>query len=62
MTKAGLSDRDPVDFVPGRDLIARCYFATDTDRYEIEVIERGGPLDKIHVGSLSRHLPRNYTF
>ncbi len=39
---AGLSPRKLVEFAPDGELIARFFFITDPDGYEIEVLERGG--------------------
>ena len=38
----GLSPRKLVEFAPDGDVIARFFFVTDPDGYEIEVLERGG--------------------
>lgn len=38
----GLSPRKIVDFAPDGDVIARFFFITDPDGYEIEVLQRGG--------------------
>lgn len=38
----GLSPRKLVEFAPDGDMIARFFFVTDPDGYEIEVLERGG--------------------
>ena len=39
---AGLSPRKIVEFAPDGEIIARFFFVTDPDGYEIEVLERGG--------------------
>lgn len=39
---AGLNPRDIVDFAPGGEVIARFFFVTDPDGYEVEVLQRGG--------------------
>ena len=38
----GLSPRKLVAFAPAGEVIARFFFVTDPDGYEIEVLERGG--------------------
>lgn len=38
----GLNPRDVVEFKPDDQLIARFFFVTDPDGYEIEVLERHG--------------------
>ncbi|MEM1387301.1 MAG: VOC family protein [Pseudomonadota bacterium] len=42
MQAAGHPVRDIVDFKPGGTRVARFFFATDPDGYQIEVLERGG--------------------
>jgi lactoylglutathione lyase len=42
MTAAGLAPRKLVDFAPAGAVIARFFFITDPDEYQIEVLERGG--------------------
>ena len=42
MTNAGLPARKLVDFAPGGKVIARFFFVTDPDGYQIEVVQRGG--------------------
>ncbi|MDO5632777.1 MAG: VOC family protein [Paracoccus sp. (in: a-proteobacteria)] len=42
LTAAGLSPRKLVDFAPGGQVIARFFFVTDPDGYQIEVLQRGG--------------------
>ncbi|MEM8697597.1 MAG: VOC family protein [Pseudomonadota bacterium] len=39
---AGLAPRNIVDFQPGGTRVARFFFISDPDGYQIEVIERGG--------------------
>lgn len=39
---AGLNPRKIVDFAPGGETIARFFFVTDPDGYEVEVLQRGG--------------------
>lgn len=38
----GLGPRKLVEFAPAGDVIARFFFVTDPDGYQIEVLERGG--------------------
>ncbi len=38
----GLSPRKLVSFAPAGEVIARFFFVTDPDGYQIEVLERGG--------------------
>ncbi|MEQ8343818.1 MAG: VOC family protein [Marinovum algicola] len=40
--RAGLKPRKLVEFAPGGTLVARFFFVTDPDGYEIEVLERSG--------------------
>ncbi|WP_323764423.1 VOC family protein [Marinovum sp.] len=40
--REGLSPRKLVAFAPGGALVARFFFVTDPDGYEIEVLERSG--------------------
>jgi len=40
--KAGLEPRKIVEFAPDGDVIAKFFFITDPDGYEIEVLQRGG--------------------
>ncbi|GAA6179091.1 VOC family protein [Shimia sp. NS0008-38b] len=42
VTAAGGTPKDIVDFRPGGDRVARFFFVTDPDGYQIEVIEKGG--------------------
>ena len=42
MTDAGLSPGDIVEFAPDGAIVARFFFITDPDGYQIEVLERGG--------------------
>src|SRR5690606_34470372 len=42
LTDAGLAPRKLVDFAPGGEVIARFFFITDPDGYEIEVLQRAG--------------------
>jgi lactoylglutathione lyase len=42
MTAAGLAPRKLVDFAPAGSVIARFFFITDPDGYQIEVLQRGG--------------------
>lgn len=42
MTNSGLAVRKMVDFAPGGKVIARFFFVTDPDGYQIEVLQRGG--------------------
>lgn len=42
MVSKGHEVGDLVDFAPDGSLIARFYFATDPDGYQIEVIQKGG--------------------
>lgn len=39
---AGLSPREIVEFAPDGEVIARFFFVTDPDGYQIEVLQRGG--------------------
>lgn len=39
---AGLAPRKIVDFAPAGDLIARFFFISDPDGYQIEVLQRAG--------------------
>lgn len=39
---AGLAPRKLVEFAPAGEVVARFFFITDPDGYEIEVLERGG--------------------
>ncbi|MFD2741339.1 VOC family protein [Sulfitobacter aestuarii] len=41
-TEAGFAPRKIVAFAPGGTLVARFFFVTDPDGYEIEVLERSG--------------------
>ena len=41
LTEKGYAPRDLKDFAPGGTLLARFFFITDPDGYEIEVIKRG---------------------
>jgi lactoylglutathione lyase len=43
MKALGFAPRDIIEFSPGGSLLARFFFVTDPDGYEIEVLERGGP-------------------
>ena len=38
----GLKPRKLVEFAPAGELVARFFFVTDPDGYQIEVLERGG--------------------
>lgn len=38
----GLAPRKLVEFAPDGNIVARFFFVTDPDGYEIEVLERGG--------------------
>lgn len=38
----GLNPRKMVEFAPGGELVAKFFFVTDPDGYEIEVLQRGG--------------------
>ncbi|MEP6066113.1 MAG: VOC family protein [Paracoccaceae bacterium] len=38
----GLAPRKLVEFAPGGEIIARFFFVTDPDGYEIEVLQRAG--------------------
>lgn len=38
----GLEPRKLVEFAPAGEIVARFFFVTDPDGYEIEVLERGG--------------------
>ncbi len=38
----GLAPRKLVEFAPGGQVMARFFFVTDPDGYQIEVLERGG--------------------
>lgn len=38
----GLTPRKLVEFAPGGEVIARFFFVTDPDGYQIEVLQRGG--------------------
>ena len=40
--REGLSPRKLVEFAPAGEIVARFFFVTDPDGYEIEVLERGG--------------------
>lgn len=40
--KAGLNPKKIVDFAPGGETIARFFFVSDPDGYEVEVLQRGG--------------------
>lgn len=40
--EAGLEPRKIVEFAPDGDVIAKFFFITDPDGYEIEVLQRGG--------------------
>lgn len=42
LTEAGYAPRRLVDFAPDGEVIARFFFITDPDGYEIEVLKRGG--------------------
>lgn len=42
LTAAGLAPRKLVDFAPAGTVIARFFFVTDPDGYQIEVLQRGG--------------------
>ncbi|MEM6987541.1 MAG: VOC family protein [Pseudomonadota bacterium] len=42
MLQAGLNVGDIVDFAPAGRRVARFFFATDPDGYQVEVIEKGG--------------------
>ena len=42
MAAAGLAPRKLVDFAPGGTIIARFFFISDPDGYQIEVLQRGG--------------------
>ncbi|MEM1362090.1 MAG: VOC family protein [Pseudomonadota bacterium] len=42
LTEAGLAPRKLVDFAPAGTVVARFFFISDPDGYEIEVLERGG--------------------
>jgi lactoylglutathione lyase len=42
LTAAGLAPRKLVDFAPGGQVLARFFFITDPDGYEIEVLQRAG--------------------
>lgn len=42
LSEAGLEPRKLVDFAPAGTLVARFFFISDPDGYEIEVLERGG--------------------
>lgn len=42
MTAEGFAPRDPVEFAPDGRLVARFFFITDPDGYQIEVLQRGG--------------------
>ena len=42
MTAAGLAPRKLVDFAPAGTVIARFFFLSDPDGYQIEVLQRGG--------------------
>ncbi|MFT5173767.1 MAG: lactoylglutathione lyase [Gammaproteobacteria bacterium] len=42
LTTAGLAPRKLVEFAPDGELIARFFFITDPDGYEIEVLQRHG--------------------
>lgn len=42
LTALGLSPRKLVDFAPAGEVIARFFFITDPDGYEIEVLQRAG--------------------
>ncbi len=42
MMGAGLAPRKLVDFAPDGELVARFFFITDPDGYEIEVLQRHG--------------------
>ncbi|GLQ37596.1 lactoylglutathione lyase [Rhizobium albus] len=42
LTNAGLSPRKLVDFAPAGEVIARFFFISDPDGYQIEVLKRGG--------------------
>lgn len=42
MEAAGLAPRKMVEFAPGGEVIARFFFVTDPDGYQIEVLQRGG--------------------
>lgn len=39
---AGLEPRKMVEFAPGGEVIARFFFISDPDGYQIEVLQRGG--------------------
>ncbi len=39
---AGLNPKKIVDFAPGGETIARFFFVSDPDGYEVEVLQRGG--------------------
>ena len=42
LTDLGLSPRKLVDFAPAGEVLARFFFITDPDGYEIEVLQRAG--------------------
>ncbi len=42
LTDLGFAPRKLVDFAPGGKVIARFFFVSDPDGYEIEVLQRGG--------------------
>lgn len=42
LTDLGFAPRKLVDFAPGGEVIARFFFVSDPDGYEIEVLQRGG--------------------
>ncbi len=42
LTAAGLAPRKIVEFTPAGSVIAKFFFITDPDGYQIEVLQRGG--------------------
>lgn len=42
ISAAGYAPRDMVSFAPAGEVIARFFFISDPDGYEIEVLQRGG--------------------
>lgn len=50
MSSKGLEVGKLIDFAPAGDLIARFFFATDPDGYQIEVIQKGGRFDAAQIG------------
>lgn len=42
LTAAGLAPRKIVEFAPAGSVIAKFFFITDPDGYQIEVLQRGG--------------------